>query len=116
MGWSDGAISAVMLAAAFPAHVERLVIFGGSAWFARSDIDAFEATRDVATTWSKRMRETHEPVYGADGLQEMWGAACDAWAAIYEKYGGDVCVQQARSIECPTMILHGAPIHVLIYS
>ena len=31
----------------------------------------------------------------------------DAWTAIY-KAGGDVCMAQARSIQCPTMVLHGA--------
>merc|ERR1712203_707118 len=53
------------------------------------------------------MRETHLPVYG-DDLQPMWGAAIDAWSAIVAERGGDVCMQQARSIRCPTLVLHGA--------
>lgn len=108
MGWSDGAISAVMHAASHPAAVEKLVIFGGNAYLTKEDIEAFEATRDVEGTWSKRMKETHYPVYGAEGLQKMWGAAVDAWTAIYEANDGDVCMQQAKSITCPTMVLHGA--------
>ena len=108
MGWSDGAISAVMHAASYPDAVECLVIFGGNAYLTPLDREAFEATRDVEATWSKRMKETLYPVYGADGLQKMWGAAVDAWTAILEQDGGDICMAQAKSITCPTMILHGA--------
>lgn len=77
MGWSDGAMSAVLLAAAYSSRVERLIIFGGNAFLTNEDIDAFEATRDVAKTWSTRMRETHEPVYGKVGLQTLWSSAVD---------------------------------------
>jgi valacyclovir hydrolase len=108
MGWSDGAISAVMHAASHPAAVAKLIIFGGNAYLTKKDIDAFEATRNVEATWSRRQKETHYPIYGAEGLQKMWGSACDAWAAIYEHSQGDVCMRQAKSITCPTMVLHGA--------
>lgn len=47
-------------------------------------------------------------MYGAEGLQRLWGAAVDAWAGIYERGNGDVCMAQAKSITCPTMVLHGA--------
>ena len=106
-GWSDGAISAVMLAAANPTIVERLVIFGGNAYFTQEDIDAFEATRDIEANWSQRMKDTHRPVYG-DDLQPMWDGAVDAWAAIFAERGGDVCQTQAQAIKCPTLVLHGA--------
>ena len=58
MGWSDGAISAVMLAATNLPKVDRLVIFGGNAYLTQDDIEAFEATRDVEGTWSQRMKDT----------------------------------------------------------
>ncbi len=108
MGWSDGAISAVMLAAAHAANVDRLIMFGGNAYLTKDDIEAFEATRDVEATWSKRMKETHYPVYGAEVCQRMWGSAVDAWAGIFAANNGDVCMAQAKSIKCPTMVLHGA--------
>ena len=56
----------------------------------QDDIDAFEATRDVEGTWSKRMKATHYPVYGAEGLQRLWGSAVDAWAGIFQQRDGDV--------------------------
>lgn len=63
-----------------------------------------KAMRDIGG-WSKRMRETHLPVYGED-LQPMWSAATDAWLGIIAK-GGDVCMAQARAVECPALVLHG---------
>ena len=107
MGWSDGAISAVMLAAEKSAHVERLVIFGGNAYLTAEDIEAFEDTRDVEASWSKRMKETHIPTYG-DDLQRMWGSAVDAWAGLFKAQDGNLCMAEARAIACPTLVLHGA--------
>jgi len=107
MGWSDGAISSVLLTAANKPQVEGLVMFGGNSYFTKEDLDAYEATRDVEKNWSKRMKATHVPTYG-DDLQMMWGGACDAWAGIFEATGGDVCMEQAKSITCPTLVLHGA--------
>lgn len=107
IGWSDGAISSVLLAASQPAAVRKLVMFGGNAYFSAEDIEAFEATRDIETSWSKRMKATHQPIYG-DDLQPMWGSAIDAWSRIYDERGGDVCSAQAKSIACPTLVLHGA--------
>ena len=46
-------------------------------------------------------------MYGVEGLQAMWSSACDAWAAMYER-GGDVCAAEAKRINCPVLILHGA--------
>ena len=39
MGWSDGAMSAVLLAAANPASTNRLVIFGGNAYLTPDDVE-----------------------------------------------------------------------------
>ena len=107
LGWSDGAISAVIQASKEPDAVAKLVIFGGNAYFTEADVAAFEATRDVDATWSQRMKDTHLPIYG-DDLQPMWSKAVDAWSAIYHERGGDICQEQAKGLACPTLVLHGA--------
>jgi valacyclovir hydrolase len=118
MGWSDGAIAGVMLAAAHAHAVDRLVIFGGNAYMVADDIAAFEATRDAKNSWSAKTYSARAGVYGEVEVQRMWDRAIDAWAAIYKhgrferdgdiRDGGDVCMAQARSVRCPTMVLHGA--------
>ena len=62
----------------------------------------------MEANWSKRTKESLYPLYGAEGLQRMWGSACDAWAAIVSEQGGDVCMTEAKSIRVPTLVLHGA--------
>mmetsp|Transcript_21218 Transcript_21218/g.48978 ORF Transcript_21218/g.48978 Transcript_21218/m.48978 type:complete len:90 (-) Transcript_21218:858-1127(-) len=37
----------------------------------------------------------------------MWSSAIDAWIRIIEEKDGDVCIEEARSIKCPTLVAHG---------
>eukprot|EP00435_Cladocopium_sp_Y103_P037352 s965_g9.t2 len=101
MGWSDGAISATILAANRPAAVKKLAVFGIQGFITKED-----GLRDVEKAWSKRMLDTHRPVYG-DDLQPMWSSFCDAMKMMYEA-GGDMCQKEAKLVKCPTFILHGA--------
>jgi valacyclovir hydrolase len=105
MGWSDGAISATILAAKRPDIVSKLVVFGIQASITKEDVDTYESMRDVEQAWSKRMLETHRGVYG-DDVQPMWSSFCDAMKMIYDA-GGDFCQKEAKSLKCPTLILHG---------
>uniref|UniRef100_A0A7S1REH7 AB hydrolase-1 domain-containing protein n=1 Tax=Alexandrium catenella TaxID=2925 RepID=A0A7S1REH7_ALECA len=105
VGWSDGAISAALLASQRPEAVRRLVVFGIQAYITQEDVETYEGMRDVETAWSPRMLATHRPVYG-DDLQPMWSSFCDAMRAIHEA-GGDFCQREAKGLRCPTLILHG---------
>lgn len=105
IGWSDGANAAVLLAAAHPDLMRKLIIFGGNSYITEEDIEAYEATRDIESSWSQRMKDTHVPVYG-DELQPMWSSFCDGMQAIFEA-GGDICQEQAKSLKCPTLVLGG---------
>lgn len=77
VGWSDGAISATILAATRPEAVKKLAVFGIQGYITKEDIESYEGLRDVEKAWSKRMLDTHRPVYG-DDLQPMWNSFCDA--------------------------------------
>jgi valacyclovir hydrolase len=105
IGWSDGAISATLLAAKYPQLVQKLVVFGIQATITKEDVDMYEGMRDFEKAWSKRMLETHRAVYG-DDVQPMWSSFCDAMKMIYDA-GGDFCQAQATTLKCPTLILHG---------
>jgi len=105
IGWSDGAISATILAAKKPAAVKKLVVFGIQASITKEDVDTYDGMRDIEKAWSKRMLETHRAVYG-DDTQPMWSSFCDAMKMIYDA-GGDFCQKEAKTVRCPTLILHG---------
>lgn len=105
IGWSDGAIAATILASKRPEAVKKLVVFGIQASITQEDVDMYESTRDVEKAWSARMLSTHRGVYG-DDVQPMWGSFCDAMKAIHAA-GGDFCQKEAKTLTCPTLILHG---------
>jgi len=105
VGWSDGAISATILASKQPQAVSKLVVFGIQAYITKEDVETYEGMRDVEAAWSARMLATHRAVYG-DDVQPMWSSFCDAMKTIYEA-GGDFCQKEAKSLQCPTLILHG---------
>ena len=103
-GWSDGANSAALLAIAHPERVERLVIWGGNAYVASEDIEAYEKTRNISG-WSSRMRESLGAIYG-EALQGLWAAWCDAMQAMY-RAGGEIYRRRLHLVRCPTLVLHG---------
>eukprot|EP00411_Alexandrium_monilatum_P013131 CAMPEP_0175254970 /NCGR_PEP_ID=MMETSP0093-20121207/37460_1 /TAXON_ID=311494 /ORGANISM="Alexandrium monilatum, Strain CCMP3105" /LENGTH=299 /DNA_ID=CAMNT_0016549297 /DNA_START=49 /DNA_END=948 /DNA_ORIENTATION=+ len=105
IGWSDGAISATILASKRPEAVKKLVVFGIQAYITKEDVETYEGMRDVEQAWSARMLATHKAVYG-DDVQPMWSSFCDAMKMIYDA-GGDFCQKEAKSLQCPTLVLHG---------
>ena len=107
LGWSDGGVSAIILAALFPDSVEKLVVWGSNAYVTKEDIELFEKTRDI-TNWSQRMREPMENLYG-DFFQSLWSNWVDAMRAIYKRReSGDLCLEEVKQVQCPTLIFHGA--------
>jgi valacyclovir hydrolase len=104
-GWSDGANVAALLAIRNPALVRRLVLWGGNSFVSAEDAELYERTRSIAT-WSPRMRESLEAVYG-DELQALWSAWGD-WMQGRLAAGGELYRRRLGEIRCPALILHGA--------
>ena len=99
-GWSDGAIIAMLLTLQRPQQVSKMVIWGGNAYLAREDIEAYEATRQLSS-WSQRMIDAMAAIYGEE-LQDLWSCWCDAMQALY-RAGGELCQarQQSACIHIP---------------
>ncbi|KAL1517417.1 hypothetical protein ABEB36_001184 [Hypothenemus hampei] len=105
LGWSDGGISSLILAAKYPENVEKLVVWGANSYILPKDIEQFEKIRDLSK-WSEKMKNPLIKLYTEEGLQKMWNGWCDTMAEMY-KNGGDICKSHLRHIKCPTFILHG---------
>lgn len=108
LGWSDGGIAALILAARFPQAVQKLVIWGANSYITDKDIALFENTRNV-TSWSDRMRKPMEVMYGKTNFQNLWGDWVDSMRDIQKATSdGDLCKKGLSKIQCPTLIVHGA--------
>ncbi|XP_033625771.1 valacyclovir hydrolase-like [Asterias rubens] len=106
LGWSDGGIIGIIMAATYPDHVQKLLVWGGNAYFTEKDIQAYEATRDISK-WSKRMRAPMEEMYGAENFQKLWSGWIDGVQNIMVENRTDACMDDCRQITCPTLIIHG---------
>ncbi|CAG9857986.1 unnamed protein product [Phyllotreta striolata] len=105
LGWSDGGISGLILAAKYQENVEKLVVWGSNSYVIEEELEAYEKLRDTAK-WSEKMKGPLVAMYTEEGLHNMWNDWCDTLVKIYSK-GGDICKGVLKDIKCPTMILHG---------
>lgn len=101
MGWSDGAKTALTMAIQFPARIDKMVIWGGSAYINQSEHRALAATEETRD-WSAQMKDPYVNVYGAEIFQKMWSRHIEFYKTL-----GDICKTKLSAIRCPTFILHG---------
>lgn len=106
LGWSDGGICAMILAGTHPKLLENMVIWGAGAYINEKEIKVIEGMRDVST-WSKRMRESMEGVYGPQRFQEIWSEWVDIQLEFFKQKNGNYCRHELQKIKVPTLILHG---------
>lgn len=111
LGWSDGGITALILAGRHADAVEKLAIWGAGAYLNKDEVQSLQAIRDVAK-WSPRMREPMER------FAQLWGEWVDAACEFYKQRDGDFCRSEVEQVKAPVFILHGkkdpmiAPEHV----
>ncbi|KAG5887597.1 hypothetical protein JTB14_025756 [Gonioctena quinquepunctata] len=106
LGWSDGGITSMIMAAKYAESVEKLVIWGANAYIIEKEREAYDSLRDISK-WSEKMKAPLIALYTEKGLQDMWAKWCDTVTKIYEDNDGDICKECLKNIQCPTYILHG---------
>ncbi|XP_071957633.1 valacyclovir hydrolase-like [Antedon mediterranea] len=106
LGWSDGGITALVLASQYPESLRKLVIWGANAFVAQEDLDMYEKTKNVSD-WSKRMMQPMLDMYGKEYFQEMWLGWIECITRIYNENKGELCTRNLHKIRCPTLVLHG---------
>lgn len=102
LGWSDGGITAVILAANEAINViDKVVIWGSNAYVAEGDRIATKRIRDT-DDWNPRFRAEFEKVYGPKRLKTLWAEYCDRYA-LWD----DICTEDLKKIRAPMLLLHG---------
>ncbi|KAH0948185.1 hypothetical protein HN011_012316 [Eciton burchellii] len=107
LGWSDGGITSLLLAAMYPESIRKMIILGANAYIHPDEIKTYEAIRDI-NKWSERMRTSMIQTYGEDYFRQTWSNWIDAMLRLYNAQNGDLCKQFLPKIKCPTFIIHGA--------
>ncbi|XP_046362067.2 valacyclovir hydrolase-like [Haliotis rufescens] len=106
LGWSDGGITGLILAARHPELVQKLVIWGSNAYITEEDMKMYRAVENV-DKWSARMREPFVQVYGEEYFRRQWSGWVKAYSKYFTDNKGDICKSELKNITCPTFILHG---------
>ena len=111
LGWCDGGITAIYLAALFPDAVKGLVLWGSRVGYTEYEVEVAESCRDVMT-WIPEFRLIHEDVYGGRSAhQAIWNKFTDSVCATHEHLkdkNGELCTEEMKQVSCPTLVLHGA--------
>ncbi|XP_064072579.1 valacyclovir hydrolase [Vanessa tameamea] len=106
LGFSDGGITGLILAAKYPDAVNKLVVWGVNSFILPKEIESYKAIRDT-NKWSKRILEPLFEVYGKENFPRYWASWVDAMERIYETNKGNICSNVVKNIKCPTLILYG---------
>jgi len=90
LGWSDGGITALIMAAGYPDRVQNLVIWGACSFVTQEDIDGCEKVRDIAK-WSDEMRKPFIEVYGEEYFRTQFSLRVDAVSLYLNEFNGNLC-------------------------
>lgn len=106
LGWSDGAVVALVLAVHHPDLVRTLTVVSGEARILPQERDLWPALVDTAT-WSesglRRFVEAQGPRNWPGILERMLAGS----NAVLDEHGGEVISARLGEIRCPTFIIHG---------
>ncbi|XP_063225361.1 valacyclovir hydrolase isoform X1 [Bacillus rossius redtenbacheri] len=106
LGWSDGGITALVLAGTEPQLVDKMVVVGANAYIVEEELKMYESIRDISK-WSERMRAPMIALYGEKYFRSTWSQWVDAFVSLYEQNAGDICKDVLPLIRCPTLVVHG---------
>ena len=108
LGFSDGAESALVLAASRPDLVRGAVAWGVAGVIAQAMVDSVQSWLPTSA-WGPERADWREEIitnHGAAQFPSMiegWVAGTAAIAAA----GGNVCLNEAAQIACPTLLVNG---------
>jgi valacyclovir hydrolase len=109
IGFSDGAESALLLAATAPEHIARVIVWGVCGQISPEMVQRVRRWLPVEewgadrATWKAEIIENH----GEDQFKPMIEGWVDAAEAISAR-GGDIVSHCANRIQCPVTIIHGS--------
>jgi valacyclovir hydrolase len=108
LGFSDGAESAILLAAMRPDLVRAVVAWGVAGVISAQMAAAARGWLPVES-WAELRPEWRAEIIETQG-EEQFAPQVEGWAAaaqaIYEA-GGNICYDEAESVACPVLLING---------
>jgi len=92
LGWCNGGVTALIMAAGYPDRVQNLVVWGATAFLTQEDIDGYEKLLRNIANWSDAMRKIFTEVYGKEYLRSQCGLWVDAMSSYMNQFNGNACL------------------------
>jgi pimeloyl-ACP methyl ester carboxylesterase len=105
IGWSDGAIVALVLAVARPDLVRSLVLSAGEALLLEEERANWPPLTDTST-WSPRAVDRFIQAHGPLNWPGILDRMLAGYTAVLDA-GGEIVATRLGEIRCPVLILHG---------
>ncbi|XP_064599021.1 valacyclovir hydrolase-like isoform X2 [Liolophura sinensis] len=102
LGYEDGGTVAVKLAARFPEFVNKLVVWGTSAFITEHDLSL------TSNKWTDGMKLPVLDHYGEDYFKTNWNLRMNTLRQYWTERKGNICVDDLQKVTCDTLILHGS--------
>ncbi|CAI2347270.1 unnamed protein product [Caenorhabditis sp. 36 PRJEB53466] len=107
MGWSEGARTAVHVAAKGKERVKRLIVLASGTRVNHLGAMAFKGMRET-NHWLPGARQPYLEHYPEEFLRTQWAALCDVVDQVHTFCGGRFpCDLVLSQVTCPTLILNG---------
>lgn len=105
LGWSDGAVVALVLAVTRPDLVRDLAIWGGEARLLEEERAGWPVLADP-TTWPSRALERFIAAQGPANWPGILQKMLDGYNAVLDA-GGEIVSERLSEVRCPVLVLHG---------
>lgn len=101
LGWSDGGITALIIAAANQTAVQKLIVFGSNAYICNEDRELLNRIRDL-NKWNPKAKQAFIELYGEELFTKMWYSFVDNYVSL-----DDLCREDLKHITQKCLIIHG---------
>ncbi|GBP97571.1 Valacyclovir hydrolase [Eumeta japonica] len=96
LGWSDGGITGMIMAAKFPQEVTKLAIWGANSFILPTELQIYDKIKDIRT-WSPKMKQPMIEVYGEDAFSKLWAAWVEGVKNLYHEKKGNICREMLKT-------------------
>ncbi|MER3420919.1 MAG: hypothetical protein C4290_10520 [Chloroflexota bacterium] len=106
LGWSDGAIVALILAVEHPELVRTLIVVSGEARILPQEREGWSLLVDTSG-WSEGARRRFIEEQGTQNWPGIFDRLLAGYYAVLEQRGGEIISGRLHEIRRPTLIVHG---------
>lgn len=106
LGWSDGAIVALVLAVTHRELVRTLIVVSGEAHILPEEREGWRLLVDTSQ-WSESALRRFIEEQGPENWPGLLERMLAGYHAVLEQRGGEVIRARLGEITCPTLIIHG---------